>query len=512
MDTQVLRKITALPSGRTAGGVAVLVFLLYLALAARVSGWYAGQVLEERRAEVELDASVRANAISSGVSRRLLLLEGFSAFMEVMAAGQASESQMQFYIQTVYPTVEGIYGLGVAPAGRVNFVFPQQVNVHLADFSFYASGDPTVARAAGRAAESGNLFLVGPVELGYPEPVLLALNAIYNEGELWGFVFLLADIDPLLNLVGETSTLAVALRSGNGLLLYGDSNVLMQEPVLRRVEFPDGAWQLAAIPLGGWEAAIAADLRGFQLALLFVGALLAGLVFLALRRQFELSQAVEVKTAEAESAGEKERSRLARELHDSVSQALYGIALGARTLRKRAENHPAGPDLLEPADYILNLAEGGLAEMRALLMGLRPEELEEQGLSVALARLGDGLAARHQIQVQMLIGREPALTLDEKVALYRIAQEATHNSMKHAQASRIELRLSTQDGVTQMMIADDGLGFDPHGDFPGHLGLKTMRERAELLGGTCEIYSLPGTGTRVQVTLDPRRGREVPAG
>ncbi len=505
MEIKSVRKSGMATPARLAGALALLALSLSLVAWARASQWHTGQLLEELRAEVELDANVRANAVASGINRRLLLLEGFSAFMEVMAAGQASESQMQFYVQSVFPTVDGLAALGVAPGGRIGYIYPPEQGEILGQFNLLQAANPSIARAARQARDSGNLVWVGPVEMGLGEPALLAMNAIYNEGEFWGLAVVVAEVEPLLRLVGDSGDLEIALRTGSGFLLLGDPAIWQLEPVAQPVLFSSGSWELTAIPNGGWQRAIAAELRAFQALTGLVGAGLVAIVYATVRRQLELSRVVEDKTAEAESAGEKERSRLARELHDSVSQALYGIALGAKTLRKKAEQQ-GGTDLLEPADYILTLAEGGLAEMRALLLGLRPEELEEQGLRLALARLGDGLTARHQIQVQADLQAEPPLTLDQKVALYRIAQEATHNTIKHARATRIEIRLAVQPEQVTLEVADNGLCFDPQNEFPGHLGLKSMHERAALLGGECEIESGP-TGTRVRASMPVPSGR-----
>lgn len=194
-----------------------------------------------------------------------------------------------------------------------------------------------------------------------------------------------------------------------------------------------------------------------------------------------------------------ERQRLARELHDSVSQALYGIALGARTARTLLDRDPSR--LAEPLDYVLSLAEAGLTEMRALIFALRPESLELEGLVAALSKQAASVRARHGIDVEVDLCDEPELTIERKEALYRITQEALHNIVKHAQASRVELQLTLRDGALLLSVRDNGQGFDPAQRFPGHLGLRSMRERVTKLGGTLTIESEPGHGTTVRARM-----------
>ncbi len=194
-----------------------------------------------------------------------------------------------------------------------------------------------------------------------------------------------------------------------------------------------------------------------------------------------------------------ERQRLARELHDSVSQALYGIALGARTARTLLDRDPSR--LAEPLDYVQSLAEAGLAEMRALIFELRPESLETEGLITALAKQATSIKVRHHVDVEADLCPEPDLPFEVKEALFRIAQEALNNTIKHAQATTIRLCLAcSPDGVT-LEVRDDGIGFDPSGSFPGHLGQHTMRERAAKQRGTLVVESAPGAGTCVRAHL-----------
>lgn len=213
------------------------------------------------------------------------------------------------------------------------------------------------------------------------------------------------------------------------------------------------------------------------------------------RERIELQER-ERASSEARAALE-ERQRLARELHDSVSQALYGIALGSQTalaaLREDGEANAAD----DAISYVHKLAEAAITEMRALIFELRPESLEREGLIPALERQVASVRARHGLAVQASFDAEPSIALDKKEALYRIAQEALNNVARHAHAKTIRLELRDSPGQVMLTVADDGVGFNPLASYGGHLGLVSMRERATAVGGSLSIDSAPGGGSRV---------------
>ncbi len=198
-------------------------------------------------------------------------------------------------------------------------------------------------------------------------------------------------------------------------------------------------------------------------------------------------------------AAMEERQKLARELHDSVSQALYGIVLGTRTARKLLSRDP--DRIGEPLDYISSLAEAGLAEMRALIFALRPESLQLEGLIAALTKQCDAVRSRHQLVVNSIFPPEPDIPIEIKEVFYRVAQEALHNIVKHARATVVELRLETRQNRVFLSIHDDGTGFDTDRDYPGHLGLISMRERVENAGGCFKLESTPGKGTSIEASI-----------
>ncbi len=196
-----------------------------------------------------------------------------------------------------------------------------------------------------------------------------------------------------------------------------------------------------------------------------------------------------------------ERNRIARELHDSISQALFGIVLGMRTL---AEASRLSPSKMEEAmNYVVRLADMALVEIRALIFELRPEYLEKEGLIAALKKQVEGLCLRYQIELKMQVSAEETrLSGRAKEALYRIGLEATRNTIKHANARTIQINLNEvgQQSVT-LEINDDGNGFDPNASFDGRLGIVSMREHAQQFGGDFEVLSQHGQGTTVRVSI-----------
>ena len=205
----------------------------------------------------------------------------------------------------------------------------------------------------------------------------------------------------------------------------------------------------------------------------------------------------------ARLAALEERQHLARELHDTLSQNLYGVALGAHTALALLDTNQT--KVVEALDYILALADSGLTELRALIFDLRPESLAVEGLVSALAKQSAAIHARSGLEVRTDLCAEPDTPLDIKEVIYRLAQEALHNAVKHAQANWLKLRLEHCADSIVLEVSDDGIGFDPAADFPGHLGLRSMKERTAKLGGTLIIQSSPGSGTHIhaQIPLGP---------
>ncbi len=199
-----------------------------------------------------------------------------------------------------------------------------------------------------------------------------------------------------------------------------------------------------------------------------------------------------------------ERNRLALELHDVVSQKLFSVMLTAEAAATQLDR-----DLVAARaqlERLRELAGEALEELRSLILGLRPPELERDGLLSTLRKEVEMVSRTHGTQIELSV--EPGFSADggdsdRELALLRIAHEALHNAVRHAKADHVTVRLAGENGKLVIEVCDDGVGFDPHApDIRSrHLGLTSMEERARESHGRLRIRSAPGQGTTVRVEL-----------
>jgi two-component system sensor histidine kinase UhpB len=219
------------------------------------------------------------------------------------------------------------------------------------------------------------------------------------------------------------------------------------------------------------------------------------------------SQQLRTLSARLAEAEEAERKQLARELHDQVGQNLTAVGLNLSIIRE------AIYDALPQADAITGRLDDSLAlveeitdRIRDVMANLRPPVLDDYGLVAAL----DWYGARFSKWADLVVsvqGQEPSPRLAAAIenALFRIAQEALTNTARHARASRVVVRVEVDNGLVRLVVADDGIGFEPAGpaEFAGRQswGLLSMSERAEAVGGSCRVISRPNQGTQVIVEV-----------
>jgi signal transduction histidine kinase len=206
------------------------------------------------------------------------------------------------------------------------------------------------------------------------------------------------------------------------------------------------------------------------------------------------------------SAALTERNRLARELHDSVTQSLYSVTLYAEAAAEQLSSGGTGIAVEHLRD-LRDTAQEALREMRLLIFELRAPALEQSGLAAALQMRLEAVEARGGMQVELQVDGSETLARNVQMELYNIAQEALNNALKHALAHRVRVHLTFGDAVTCLEVCDDGVGFEPAiARLGGGFGISGMHERAKRIGGTLVIESAPGQGTRLVVqvpTKDP---------
>jgi two-component system, NarL family, sensor histidine kinase UhpB len=197
-----------------------------------------------------------------------------------------------------------------------------------------------------------------------------------------------------------------------------------------------------------------------------------------------------------EDAREEERRRIASDIHDDPIQVMSAADIRAQALARQIED----PELRQEAEELRDVIRSSVERLRHLLFELRPPTLASEGLVPALrAYVGD---ADPVPEIEDALPFEPPSEL--RAILFRIAQEAIANARKHASATRIHVSIAALDGGVRLVITDDGFGFDVgviESPEPGHIGLPTMIERAQLAGGGCEVHSEPGRGTTVSAWL-----------
>jgi len=216
-----------------------------------------------------------------------------------------------------------------------------------------------------------------------------------------------------------------------------------------------------------------------------------------LRAQVRLER--ELRDQAGALASSAERAHLARELHDSVTQALFSMGLITRSIEVLLDRDPAAAK--EKLGDLRELQRDALAEMRSLIFELRPGSLEREGLASALRTHVAALEGRLGLPIVLDVADIERLPFPAEDALYRIAQEALHNIVKHARAQTVRIELARDGAEVTLRIVDDGVGFDPIDIADGHLGIAGMRARAERAGGHLAVRSAPDEGTEIQVGI-----------
>ncbi len=270
---------------------------------------------------------------------------------------------------------------------------------------------------------------------------------------------------------------------------------LVSVPMLRRGSTVVGVlnvhWRETRA-VGGSEVELLADVAN-----LMAGAVENSILYRRLADREAMLAGLASRTIEAQEA---ERRRLAAEIHDGVGQRLASLSYHLDAARAANPADPA--EVASELDRAMALARAAFADVRAAIEGLRPVVLDDLGLCAGLESMARSLPG---LRADVSVDSGP-LPPHLETTLFRIAQEALQNVQRHSRAATVVLSLQQLDGQVVLRVVDDGVGMPEQSPGPGHYGLVGIRERAELVGGTVEMFSKPGEGTRLSVRLPFRAG------
>jgi signal transduction histidine kinase len=252
-------------------------------------------------------------------------------------------------------------------------------------------------------------------------------------------------------------------------------------PIVVLTGFDDQAIGIDAVKRGAQDYLVKGEITGDVLRRALTYAIMRG----------------EAENASRELATLEERQRLARELHDSVTQTLFTANVIAESALRQWENDPEKTHAF--VRQIKELTGGALAEMRVLLLELRPSSLAQVGLKLLITQFVQSIQSRRQIEITLQLAEYIELNTDHKIALYRIVQEACNNVIKHALATRLSIGMWSYADHIHLQIADNGRGFAPDQVSPNSLGMSIMHERAHEIGAQLSITTVPGSGTCIDV-------------
>lgn len=278
--------------------VAFLVWLALCALGCLAGGrWYQGYRIDQLRLSAAHLLGTKGTALSAAVNRRLALLEGLHTFSEANVAVADFGRRFETYAAGLHAGARDVRIFAVAPGGVIRYLYPVEGNELAWNLDLFR--DPQTRADALRTLKTRGVTLSNPYELRQGGLGMVARKSVYDRGRFWGLATVGLNVPSILNeaRLDEQSRFALALRDHSGRTFYGASDTFSAAPVRLDVELPEGHWELAALPKGGWQEAVRNDLLWFQAGVALVALCLAGIVFLVYDRQCRLGAAVAQRTA-----------------------------------------------------------------------------------------------------------------------------------------------------------------------------------------------------------------------
>ncbi len=526
--------------------ITFMAVLVTVALLAWVWAWVDGIRLESTRAEVRIGTAMAATPyagnLGSALAKRLALVRGLAAFVSVEAGNGGLDEEFSPFADALRSAVPGIRNVSVAPGFVVQLVNPMDArNAKVLGNDLLRDSRPGFADTVRRATAAREVATHGPVPLIQGGVGLIARQAIYQGDAPWGAVGAVFDLPPILeeaNLAGLEARFRYGLRRINSPVFAGEEAVFGLDPIVERIHVPDGDWELAVVPIEGWDATVRARVDRAPVAIVFVGVgLLAITVILLLaERRLTLAHLVELRTAELDLArrdADRKADQLAiaqKELEQFAFAAAHDLQEPVRAMGSYAQllQREIGPSLDEERAALLAQVVEGARRLKALLRDVQifiaenAIPLPEHAVSAddALDQALDALGAK-MAQVEGTITREPlpAVMADER-RLREIFVALIGNALEYRHPDRLPMiHVGAQhDGPFEILaVQDNGIGIETryheqifqvfrrlHGreEHPGTgMGLAIARKMAERLGGGIAVASEPGQGSVFLIRL-----------
>ncbi len=476
---------------------------------------YIRVLVAEHRANAALTASSMASTLSSALNERLALVRGLTAFVEVAAAAGSLTEQFPRYAEGLRRSVVGVRNISGAPGFVVRIVYPVEGN------------EKVLGNEVQRAIISRDVTIHGPVTLLQGGQGLIARQIVYGPGKPWGAVGLVFDVGAILGEVRFDRVpphLGFAIVTDSGRQVAGDVLALKGDPLVERINLPDGHWELALAPRTSWEGLAYADptFRGFQAAFLLLALLIEALTFMAVSRRYTLERQVDLRTAELGRA-KNELEQFAYATAHDLQEPLRAIASYAQLLEKQQR----GKLDEESAGFIHEIVDGA-GRLKMLLRDVQLFLAEDRvPLGCGTVAAGDALQAaltalKRRIAdagATVTMGELPAVQADERrlreifIVLIANAVEYRHPY----RAAEVHVSGRRVDGYDVIDVRDNGIGIEPRyraqifevfrrlhsrDEHPGTgMGLAIARKMVERLGGRITVVSSPGVGSTFSIHL-----------
>lgn len=550
MTERAMNRVTAWSGGCTARlrerpiTIASVVGTIAVLLAVWV--WLDGIRLRSAAVEVRSSAAMTATpyagSLGSAIAKRLALVRGLAAFVMVEVSKGDLDEEFTPFANALRASMPGIRNISAAPDFIVRFVNPTDGgNGKVVGNDLLKDTRPGFADTVRRAIATREVATHGPVELIQGGAGLIARQIIFRGDRPWGAVGAAFDLPPILaeaNLAGLEQRYRFALRRTGGAVFAGDADVFGLDPVVERIHVPDGDWELAVIPVEGWEAAARAhaDRGPMALAVGGVGLLVITVVLLLAERRATLARLVELRTAELDHArrdADRKADQLAlaqKELEQFAFAAAHDLQEPVRTMGTYAQllQREIGTGLDEERAALLSQVVEGARRLKALLSdvqifvaenaiplpdrSVRADDALDQALEALARKIGQAGGTVTRDPLPMVVADERRLR-EIFVALIGNALEYRHPDRPPA----IHVGARHDGAAVLLDIRDNGIGIEPryheqifqvfrrlHGraEHPGTgMGLAIARKMAERLGGGITVASEPGLGSVFSIRL-----------